>query len=74
MPKQQTNKMIGDRLEKRIWRLMRASANQLGKPIREIAPNRGIRESLTIDDETGHWAFLWYEAIESSIFPNLITC
>jgi hypothetical protein len=49
MPKQQTNKMIGDRLEKLIWRLMRASANQLGKPKWEIAPDRGIRESLTID-------------------------
>lgn len=62
MPKQQTNKMIGDRLEKRIWRLMRASANQVGKPKWEIAPDRGIRESLTIDNETGHWAFVWYEA------------
>lgn len=62
MPKQQRNKMIGDRLENRIWRLMRASAKQLGKPIREIAPDIGIREALTVDNETGHWALIWYEA------------
>jgi len=61
MPKQQTNKMIGDRLEKRIWRLMWTSAKQLGNPKWEIAPDRSIRESLTIDNETGHWAFFWYE-------------
>jgi hypothetical protein len=55
--------MIGDRLEKLIWRLIDESVrSQLGKPTREVAPDRGIRESLTLDDETGHWAFVWHEA------------